>query len=157
MAMGSFLTARSLRSRPHSQGASSRGKASGPGDVRARRDLVLLAGVEEHRPLEEVGEGGPHGQLLVRVHEGADARLVVVLEEAQLDVVHGVHGLLPVEAVDVLLQGALALEVVLVEVVHVVVVGDVKGLIHLRVGMDAPAAVAHVDEEGVVVRLRPAR
>ena len=110
----------------------------------------LLPRVEQRRALEEEEHRGIVVKRPFVLHARADARLVVVFEEAQLVVVVRVQGLLQVEQPGPLVQRRLALEEALEALRHVVLVFDVENVEQLRVAGAGKALAADVVAEARV-------
>lgn len=95
----------------------------------ARRVLVLelLPRVEQRRALEKVEIRGEILERRLILDIRADARLVVIFEEAQLVVIRGIRPLLHVEAVKIVAQRAAALQIAVKGLADVVFVFHVEG------------------------------
>ena len=92
------------------------------------RDSLFLSVVDERHTLLEEEERSPYFEPVFVGNKEPRARLVVVLEEAELDVVVGEGVLLTVERVGVGFKAAAAVEVCFHRAVDVVVVRHVERL-----------------------------
>ena len=122
----------------------------------ARQMVILkfLSGVNQRRALFKVEHGGEVFQRCFIADERRDARLVVVLEEAEFVIVCGVRGLLEVDHVEIVTEHDLPREILVERLADVVFIFHVERgervIVQRRIDAAAAreAAVALVDGLG---------
>ena len=111
------------------------------------RNRLFLTGIQQRHSLLKEHERRPafeHGDV---GEEEPRTGLVVIFEKTQLDIVVGIDGFLPVDRVGVGLQRAGAVEIILERAVAVVVIGQIKGAVHLGVSVRRDPLCAHIGDE----------
>ena len=101
----------------------------------------FLPGVKKRRALEEIQHRRVVPERLFALHIRADARLVVVLQKAQLIVVCGIDGLLEVQHVEIVAEDNFSLQILVKRLADVVFVLHVERFIHIVVELGANALV----------------
>ena len=116
--------------------------------------LKFLSGVNQRRALFKVEHGGEVFQRCFIADERRDARLVVVLEEAEFVIVCGVRGLLEVDHVEIVTEHDLPREILVERLANIVFIFHVERgegvIVQRRIDAAAAreAAVALVDGLG---------
>ena len=101
----------------------------------------FLPGVKKRCALEEIQHRRVVPERLFALHIRADARLVVVLQKAQLIVVCGIDGLLEVQHVEIVAEDNFSLQILVKRLADVVFVLHVERFIHIVVEFGANALV----------------
>ena len=101
----------------------------------------FLPGVKKRRALEEIQHRRVVPERLFALHIRADARLVVVLQKAQLIVVCGIDGLLEVQHVEIVAEDDFSLQILVKRLADVVFILHVERFIHIVVEFGANALV----------------